>query len=215
MTIRLEDIPSIHSPSPSQGKRGSISGRRFRLAIDRRDFIRSATATGMVVGLWMVASLPPARRAFASHAGSYPYRIKPLPCPGFSCYDNGGNQLCDDSIEGPCCPSKVHPQGCVGGDDGQPHYIGWHKNADHGYANWDVRPNDCPDGLKDGWKWKVNRTCGPCVGCSATVFRCHDGFHYHNGVPENSICKEPVNCVNCGGSLLQDDVSLPGISGSV
>lgn len=196
MTLRLEEIPSVHAPSrPSGGVVFSV-GRNGRWALDRRDFIKAAAATGMAAGLWMIGNFPPARRALASHPGSFGYRIKDLPCPDFNCYTSGGNQLCDDSIEGPCCPSKVHASGCVGGSDNKPHFVGWHK--DSSFSNWDLRPNDCPSGTGDGWKWKVNTACGPCVGCSATTFRCHDGFHYHSGVPENSVCKWAINCVNCG-----------------
>lgn len=191
-TLRLEDIPSIRSAPRSYVQMSPTDGTgRARFALDRRAFIKAAAATGMAAGIWMIGNLPPARRALASHAGDFGYRIKELPCPGFSCYSSG-NQLCDDSIEGPCCPSKVHPFGCE--DSG--HKLGWHKDAS--FANWDLRPNDCPVNEKDGWKWRVNTACGPCAGCESTLFRCHDGLHYHSGVPENSVCKWAIACGPCG-----------------
>lgn len=196
MSIRLEDIPSIHNAL--RARSGGSYRRGPRLHLDRRGFMKAVGAAGMTAGLWAIGNLPPTRRALASHAGQRPYRILQS-CNGHSCY-NQGNQGCGDGSEGPCCPSTVFPNACVGGGDGQPHFVGWHKNAQHGYSNWDVRPDDCVANQKDGWKWWVNSTCGPCVGCSKTEFRCHDGFRvYSGGGIEASVCKWAVACGQCGG----------------
>jgi hypothetical protein len=146
----------------------------------RGDFLRTAAATGMGMGLASLGIFPPARSALASHVGSDGYEIKPLPCPSYAS---------DHNCSPGCGPSPVVSGACQ--TDSSNHHYGWHRNTG---CVWKLRKNACVSGTGwDGWRWKYDGLCG-C--CTSVTFRCHDGWHCNSscGNCTKSICKWTTAC---------------------
>lgn len=189
MSLKLEDIRPIRDPNRRRGQVIRSSAPRFNWAMPRRGFIKGALATGAAASMWAIGFLPPAR---AGHPGTYGYRKKPFPCPDYSCYDS----CCNSNCNKPCCDSDIYTNACVPYGN---HKVGWHKKNSDGYSNWDLREGDCVTDTKDAWKWDVSATCGSCVGCGTSRFRCHDGWYLNaEGGPNESICSWLTACSNCG-----------------
>lgn len=190
MSLQLRDVPSLRHPPSSEY---AVVGRPSRSTwlLDRRRFIRAATVSGMTAGIALLQVFPTSRRARASHEGSGGYQI----------YTPNNTRNCDFLASGagtcaePCGPSTIHPFAC----EPSGHKEGWHKDSN----GWALRPNQC-DGNSgiapgaDGWKWEPGSGCGD--GCNPAVFRCHDGYHRHDGDPPDetqwhrSICAKRVQC---------------------
>lgn len=151
---------------------------RIRPGVSRRDFIRRASIAASSVGLLTVASLPTARRAWATHAED-----DMAPTTGASMCDALGSWVDDDNCSG--CNTALCGSSCGSSN--------WHKHDGTIFA---LRPNECdgPGGTGnwDGWKWKAG-TCCPDHRQNQ-VWRCHDGWVLNGaGNDEKSVCKLKTN----------------------
>lgn len=178
------DLPSIDGPPADADPKEQR--KRWPTGWNRRQMLQASLGAAMFLSLSMVAKLPPAR---AGHPGSYGYRIKGLPCPGYADCHNCHHFDSDRANCGHGCgPSPVKPRACE--TSLTHHKWGWHRNDN----NWALRPGDCTGGGNfDGWKWRYNtRPCGSCN--DAIVYRCHDGFDCRSGGCDPSICRWTVQC---------------------
>lgn len=172
----LDQLPGFSNPS-----RGSIRANREPIAFDpqdRRGFLRIALSGVVGVGLATLGILPPMRSARASHAGSYGYRIRPLPCPtepSGTSYDQTNTNCAG------CCCSRICSDCCYNNSANHKH--GWHKET----SPYSLRPSDCTQsGNVDGWQWDYSSCCG-CF--HHNKWRCHDGHKLDSqGIPRATIC---------------------------
>lgn len=173
----LSELPSANGG----GNLGALSS-----PWDRRQFFGRAFAGAVALSLASLNWLPPARKAYANHAGSSGYQVKQLPCPSYAdphdCYPGCGPSHVCQGTDGPCCvPSGAHK-------------FGWHKGRGYGGGNYDIRHNKCHAGYFDGWKWRQSQGCGFCD--QDITYRCHDGWEVEsNGTfGQKLICRHVINC---------------------
>lgn len=172
MTVKLEDIPSLHGPEPHGPPRRRYEPLHSRRQ-ERRSFLKAATAAGAGIGLAALGVFPPVRQARADG-----YSILGT-CPSYAASHNctpgcGPSAICGSWN---CCNPSTHPT-----------YPGYHKNDGVTYR---LRPNQCAGGIWDGWSWYYDGLCG---ACRAVKFRCHDGYKKINGSWVKTICKWTLYC---------------------
>jgi hypothetical protein len=176
--VTVNDLPPFHGPRPKTQPRVRRTSDWPVLSWNRGQFVKASVGAAIGVGLASVGVLPPARRAFASHAGTAGYEIKPLPCPSYAA---------DHNCSPGCGPSEVDSRACVGSSSN--HYYGWHRAgcaSAYGF-DWKLRPNGCVSGTGwDGWRWEYNALCG-C--CTSVTYRCHDGYRCNS------------SCANCSRTI--------------
>lgn len=181
--MTLKDLAPFNGARPPASPRIRRTADWSLLSWNRREFLRTAGATAVAVGLASVGILPPARRALASHGGTNGYQIKPLPCPGYA-----GPHNCNPG----CGDSEVDARSCVSSG----HKKGWHRagcNSAWGFK-WKLRKDWCVSGTGwDGWLWSYDSTCG-C--CSSVTFRCHDGWRCNSNCAScvRTICRWKTAC---------------------
>jgi hypothetical protein len=156
-------------------------GRAFT-GWNRRQLLRRTLAGAVGLSLASLGLLPPARRAYAHHAGTDGYQIKPLPCPPYAS---------DHNCSPGCGPSKkCRNQHCCNTNPSS-HFFGWYRRQGR---KWKLRKGQCWGSDWDGWRWAVAGSCGCCGG--GLTYRCHDGYKCdtdgNNCVPR--ICLWTVNC---------------------
>lgn len=180
----LSELPSIDEP-PASGSRLTFAWPLARRS-SRRQFMRRAVALAISLSVTSIAQLPPARRAFAGHAGSNAedgWEIADY-CPTYAtshnCHYTGGRG---------CGPSNVRKDACIR-EIGHPHED-WHKRQ---LPEWGLRPNGCDGPKWDGWRWRYSDPCGPCRG--GITYRCHDGWRWPRDPSRmnETICRALTDC---------------------
>jgi hypothetical protein len=176
--LSIEDVPSVE---------GCTLGRGHTLSWNRRQLLQRIFGGAVAVSLLSLSVLPPARRAYASHAGSPGYQIKGLPCPSYAANHNctpgcGDSTVCGHVTGGHCCINQVTR-----------HRYGWHKH-NSAYPRYKLRPNECVSGTGwDGWVWKTDEPCGVCF--YGVRYRCHDGWwRNRSGTWVKRICRTSLYC---------------------
>ena len=153
---------------------GSSSG-----GFSRRSLLQRLGAAGTGLGIGMLGWLPPARYALASHPNGEGYQI----ISGCPAYADGHNCLPG------CGPSTIYGDACI---PEAPHiHWGWHKGSGYG-ADWMLRPNQCHNGVYDGWVWHYHSPCSDCP--NSITRRCHDGYKRISGNWVPSICRWRTAC---------------------
>jgi len=188
--LKVSELPSLDEP-PRDGARVRRSARRPRVTT-RRQFIRRVLIATMAFSVASIAKLPPARRAFAGHAGTNDEGYEILgSCPsyasGHNCHYHTGARGCGPSaVRKAAC--HYTPPDCCGGV--HPHE-GWHRRDT---AEWALRPNQCAGGEWDGWNWRYAGKCGHCG--DGITYRCHDGYRWprDNTRRLKTICRGVVEC---------------------
>lgn len=184
----LSDIPDFHTP-PSTVTAYHVRKPQSAWLVrpsSRGDFLRRVGVAAMGIGIASLGVFPPARKAFASHAGTDPFQIKGLPCPSYADTHN-----CNPG----CGPSPLDFNGCQ--SDSSSHYYGWHRGNCSSYIGfkWRYRPNECITGQTwDGWLWKHTGICGFCA--NTITYRCHDGKRCDSNCANcvNTVCRWQVGC---------------------
>jgi hypothetical protein len=189
--LTYDQIPSLY-----EVRRTTADALRapFRRSVGRRSFLRGASAAGaaMVVGtqfLGAVARMSPAAAAATCSTAGLTYRANCLGDRYASC--SGGRLGC-------ARPTSVSNGGfCRTALPNSRHRTcGEPRNVNGTIKYYQLRTNQCYDGVSDGWTWTDPRNW-PCGGCGSRFFRsyCNDGYYrmataaaYAPSICESSVC---------------------------
>ena len=172
MSLDFERIVSLDTPPPDAAPRPRPRRvrRRSPLMPTRREFLKGTLAVGAGIGIAALGIFPPARLARASnHRQIWDGR------------DHGFNHECDG------LGTWVLNDDCAGCNRPRKHCCcnseGYHKSDG---TNYKVRPNQCKDGVYDGWLWRTSECCGNSR--KNQRWRCHDGWFCANPPCGNRHC---------------------------
>lgn len=169
----------VRADRPTKEHRFGPSRRRLHL--DRREFLRAASASAFGFGLSIFGVFPTAKPALADHQ---------------QVYTGSCTAAMDYNCSPGCGPSAVCSACCSGG---------WHKNGGTGHDSlwvcesgptgtlcYRVRKDNCTtqQSNADAWWWNPNEDCPSCNGSSK--WRCHDGYQQSGYGTITTICRTCV-----------------------
>jgi hypothetical protein len=183
VSLTVQDVVSFEGPRPEGHAPVRRGDHRSASPWPRRGFLKLAVAAGTGVGMAALGVFPAVRQARADHViGHYTQPAYDIlnHCPGTSpaksCDGCGPSAICGSQN---CCNPSTHP-----------HYPKLHRNNVNVGGIYALRPGECASNSWDGWLWHV----GPCPGCAAITFRCHDGYKLISGHWVPTICRHVVYC---------------------
>lgn len=160
-TLRLDDIAAFEETVERTGA-GRRSGQRAPYSPTRRDFLKGVALAGTALALDAIGWLPTARPAMAEHGSWAIWGVgSGTPCNGL------GSWVLDDDCNG--CNQKLIASILCDSN-------GYHKGDGYG-CYYKHRPNQCNQGVYDGWEWNH---AGCCSSRRNKRWRCTDGWYRDN-----------------------------------